>query len=44
MQIITNHKDIELALVEVIKVAYSQGTKKYNKLGTSYISYLKTLQ
>ncbi|CAG8480707.1 16577_t:CDS:2, partial [Cetraspora pellucida] len=39
-----NHKDIESALVEVIKVAYSQGTKKYDKLGTSYVSYLKTLQ
>ena len=39
-----NHKNIELALVEVIKVAYSQGTKKYDKLGASYVNYLKTLQ
>ncbi|GET63108.1 hypothetical protein RIR_jg35042.t1 [Rhizophagus irregularis DAOM 181602=DAOM 197198] len=27
-----NYKDIELALVEIIKVAYSQGTKKYDKM------------
>ena len=39
-----NYKDIESALVEVIKVAYSQGTKKYDKLGASYIGYLKTLR
>ena len=39
-----NHKDIELALIEVIKVAYSQGTKKYDKLGASYVGYLKILQ
>ncbi|CAG8823024.1 5699_t:CDS:1, partial [Gigaspora rosea] len=38
------YKDIELALIEVIKVAYSQGTKKYDKLGASYVNYLKTLQ
>ena len=39
-----DHKDIETALVEVIKVAYSQGTKKYDKLGASYVNYLKTFQ
>ena len=39
-----NHKNIELALVEVIKVAYSQGTKKYDKLGASYVNYLKEIQ
>ena len=39
-----NHKDIESALVEVIKVTYSQGTKKYDKMGASYVNYLKTLQ
>ncbi|CAG8724882.1 6026_t:CDS:1, partial [Cetraspora pellucida] len=38
-----DHKDIETALVEVIKVAYSQDTKKYDKLGALYINYLKTL-
>src|SRR5271170_3254448 len=38
------HKDIKLALIEVIKVAYSQGTKKYDKLGASYVGYLKILQ
>ena len=31
-----NHKDIESALVEVIKVSYSKGTGKYDKLGASY--------
>ncbi|CAG8740692.1 32144_t:CDS:1, partial [Racocetra persica] len=31
-------------LVEVIKVAYSQDTKKYDKLEASYVNYLKTLQ
>ncbi|RHZ78627.1 hypothetical protein Glove_158g92 [Diversispora epigaea] len=40
----TNHKDIESALVEVIRVTYSQGTKKYDKIGASYVNYLKTLQ
>ncbi|CAG8732765.1 uncharacterized protein OCT59_013840 [Rhizophagus irregularis] len=39
-----NYKDIELALVEIIKVIYSQGTKKYDKMGLSYIGYLKTMQ
>ena len=39
-----DHKDIKLALIEVIKVAYSQGTKKYDKLGASYVGYLKILQ
>ncbi|RHZ71254.1 hypothetical protein Glove_261g56 [Diversispora epigaea] len=39
-----DHKNIESALVKVIKVAYSQGTKKYDKLGASYVNYLKTLQ
>src|SRR3954464_6714831 len=39
-----DHKNIEPALVEVIKVAYSQGTKKYDKLGALYINYVKTLQ
>ncbi|CAG8545802.1 11165_t:CDS:1 [Ambispora gerdemannii] len=39
-----DYKNIESALVEVIKVAYSQGTKKYDKLGASYVNYLKTLQ
>ena len=39
-----DHKNIELALVEVVKVAYSQGTKKYDKLGAIYVNYLKTLQ
>ena len=36
-----NYKDIESALIEVIKVAYSQGTKKYNKMGLTYVGYLK---
>ena len=40
----TNYKDIESALIEVIKVAYSQGTKKYDKMGLTYVSYLKTMQ
>ncbi|CAG8535362.1 8135_t:CDS:2, partial [Racocetra fulgida] len=31
-----NHKNIESALIEVIKVTYSQGTKKYDKLGALY--------
>ncbi|CAB4426470.1 unnamed protein product [Rhizophagus irregularis] len=39
-----NYKDIELALVEIIKVAYSQGMKKYDKMGLSYVGYLKTMQ
>ncbi len=38
-----NYKDIESALVEVIKVAYSQGTKKYDKMGLTYVGYLKTM-
>ena len=36
-----NYKDIESALIEVIKVAYSQGTKKYDKMGLTYVGYLK---
>ena len=36
-----NYKNIESALVEVIKVAYSQGTKKYDKMGLIYMGYLK---
>jgi DNA polymerase III delta prime subunit len=39
-----DHKNIESALVKVIKVVYSQGTKKYNKLGALYVNYLKILQ
>ncbi|RHZ51165.1 hypothetical protein Glove_482g10 [Diversispora epigaea] len=39
-----DHKNIESTLVKVIKVAYSQGTKKYDKLGASYVNYLKTLE
>ena len=39
-----DHKDIETSLMEVIEVAYSQGTKKYDKLGATYVNYLKTLQ
>ena len=39
-----NHENIKLALVEVIKVAYSQGTKKYDKMGAMYVNYLKTLK
>src|SRR2546421_4132308 len=39
-----NYKDIKLALVEVIKVAYSQGTKKYDKMGLIYVGYLKTMR
>jgi hypothetical protein len=38
-----NYKDIESALVKVIKVAYSQGTKKYDKMGLTYIGYLKIM-
>ncbi len=38
-----NYKDIESALVKVIKVTYSQGTKKYNKMGLIYMGYLKTM-
>src|SRR5436853_367455 len=40
----SNHKDIESAMIDVIKVAYSQGIKKYDRLGASYVNYLKTLQ
>ena len=39
-----DYKNIESALVEVIKVAYSQGMKKYDKMGLTYVGYLKTLQ
>ena len=39
-----NYKDIESALVEVIKVSYSQGTKKYDKMGLTYVGYLKTMR
>ena len=39
-----NYKNIESALVEVIKVAYSQGTKKYDKMGLTYVGYLKTMR
>ena len=39
-----NYKDIESALVEVIKVAYSQGMKKYDKMGLTYVGYLKTMR
>ncbi|CAG8623731.1 12170_t:CDS:1, partial [Funneliformis caledonium] len=39
-----NYKDIESVLVEVIKVAYSQGMKKYDKMGLTYVSNLKTMQ
>src|ERR1044072_3105944 len=39
-----NYKDIESALVEIIKVAYSQGTKKYDKMGLTYVGYLKTMR
>ena len=39
-----NYKDIKSALVEVIKKAYSQGMKKYNRLGATYVGYLKTMQ
>ena len=35
-----NYKDIESALVEVIKVAYSQGTKKYDKMELTYAGYI----
>ncbi len=41
---IINYKDIELALVEVIKVAYSQGMKKYDKMGLIYVGYLKIMR
>ena len=39
-----NYKNIKSALVEVIKVVYSLGTKKYDKMGLIYIGYLKILQ
>ncbi|CAI2200424.1 5418_t:CDS:2 [Funneliformis geosporum] len=39
-----NYKDIKSALVEVIKVAYSQDTKKYDKMGLTYVGYLKTMR
>src|SRR6266542_1592409 len=39
-----NYKDIESALIEIIKVAYSQGTKKYDKMGLTYVGYLKTMR
>ncbi|CAG8762993.1 13484_t:CDS:1, partial [Funneliformis caledonium] len=39
-----NYKDIESALVEVIKVAYSQDMKKYDKMGLTYVGYLKTIK
>ncbi|CAG8721484.1 4150_t:CDS:1, partial [Acaulospora morrowiae] len=38
------NKDIESALIEVIKITYSQGIKKYDKMGAMYVNYLKTLQ
>ena len=38
-----NYKDIESALIEVIKVVYSQGTKKYDKMGLTYVGYLKIM-
>ena len=38
-----NYKDIESALVEVIKVVYSQDTKKYDKIGLTYVGYLKIM-
>ncbi len=38
-----NYKDIESALIEVIKVAYSQGMKKYDKMELTYVGYLKTI-
>ncbi|RGB32289.1 hypothetical protein C1646_763046 [Rhizophagus diaphanus] len=39
-----NYKDIESALVEIIKVAYGQSMKKYDKIGLTYVGYLKTMQ
>src|SRR5437763_16802763 len=39
-----NYKNIESALVEIIKVTYSQGTKKYDKMELTYVGYLKTMQ
>ncbi|CAG8624331.1 25542_t:CDS:1, partial [Gigaspora rosea] len=39
-----NYKNIESALVEAIKVAYSQGKKKYDKMGLTYVDYLKIMQ
>ena len=43
MHKINNYKDIESALVEVIKVAYSQGMKKNDKMELTYVGYLKTI-
>ena len=42
-QEMVNHKDIESAMIVIIKVAYSQGKNKYDKMGVSYVGYLKTL-
>jgi len=39
-----NYKDIKSALVKVIKVTYSQGIKKYDKIGLTYVDYLKTMR
>ncbi len=38
-----NYKNIKLVLVEVIKVTYNQGMKKYDKIGLIYVGYLKTM-
>jgi len=40
-QEMVNHKDIESAMIVIIKVAYSQGKNKYDKMGASYVGYLK---
>ena len=39
-----NYKDIKSVLVKVIKVTYSQGMKKYDKMELTYVGYLKTMQ
>src|SRR5437762_13545458 len=43
-QEMVNYKDIESAMIVIIKVAYSQSKNKYDKMGASYVGYLKTLR
>ena len=42
-QEMVNYKDIESAMIVIIKVAYSQSKNKYDKMGASYVGYLKIL-
>ncbi len=42
--VMVDYKDIKLALIKVIKVAYSQNIKQDDKMKVIYIGYLKILQ